>query len=1005
MLRHQRPDRANSAWEVPAPEAHPAGSPRRSRRERGELAEVGVATGELPFRAVLEERFGEELSWVKVRREPAWLRELGAKAASEGDTVVLSLRPPTLAEVAHEVAHVLQARHAGARGPERPSTKVDPAEREAETAAAEIAAGRPATVRAAPSAAVQRLEQDDAPEVGDPSEQSPAVAQGGVCEQDTVCEHDPLDPSLQPPTSEAAPPEVGYARGLLRELQEGLVPAWDAAVAGLDADGAEALLAGVLDRLSTLEGLAAYLEDGPWAARVEEEVQEASRELAAALSPQVFGGSNVSGGRELPKPGPGLGTRIGAEGGLVVALLRSATEILGQLQRVDEEGARLAFEAWDAWRGRPCNLRFLDAALGGAALRRLDAVSTVVGGDAAAVRASVEGNAARFGATTDVGSWDEVTCEAALCPQGLDLRVSDEDARGVARAVLEASPDGRLALLRHLREQGRLDRLAENLAPNDVKAMLEGVEDRDLREQLLPHTSPVAEGDVSLMGALADWTVERKLAGDELGAGVIAAGATIFDTACLGVPQALADTRKLAARGDLSADSYRARNVAAVAGPVAMLSCTLGVAEVVAPAAQGVAAGIGLEGGVARGAATVFANVVGSGAGQLAADGIGNLAGTQEGLSSPARYALGAASAGLVGLGTSARVQRLGAAGPAAPRPWEPTNAASKSLAKELPWADNTSARLHNGGARVGHFLRGVGEAVSSGRTRGPDLGPVAPFTPWDALRAPTIEPGQPVSKLLTAEEAAAFYPQAGPGSPTARLQGFAGDGTHPAWRSPTPDTLRQALGVGPAQPPSPGAPDLYARYNGKDLVVAQGRTGVVPDLPLARDWGDGTPIGGTNPGSWHRPGVGRTVGGVPEGVYPKGTPFQVENIAPAGQVPPPGPGPAGPLPVLDHLRHFPTLYSAASGALPGAVAAGELGATTGGLPGTMAPAGGPPGATPAPGGSPMRGAAAGTTPADVLTGLLPYTPASAAGPEWWTRLLANPDAAGECPDAPRLAE
>jgi hypothetical protein len=110
---------------------------------------------ELPHRAHLEGVFGQDLGGIKSRRG-ADLSALGADASAEADHVAFESTRPSRGLVAHEVAHVLQQRRAGASAtPAR--RKVAPedsaAEREAETVQRQVDAGatRVAPIEAEPA--------------------------------------------------------------------------------------------------------------------------------------------------------------------------------------------------------------------------------------------------------------------------------------------------------------------------------------------------------------------------------------------------------------------------------------------------------------------------------------------------------------------------------------------------------------------------------------------------------------------------------------------------------------------------------------------------------------------------------------------------------------------------------------------------------------------------------------------------------------------------------------
>lgn len=115
--------------------------------------------GKLPYKAKLESAFGQDLSDIPVCIGAAGeLDGLQARAAYRGGELLL---PPdaTLEEVAHEVAHALQAKKHG-EGSAGVSKGEEPAEKEAEEVAKRVAGGQKAGVHARPQNRVHRLAED-----------------------------------------------------------------------------------------------------------------------------------------------------------------------------------------------------------------------------------------------------------------------------------------------------------------------------------------------------------------------------------------------------------------------------------------------------------------------------------------------------------------------------------------------------------------------------------------------------------------------------------------------------------------------------------------------------------------------------------------------------------------------------------------------------------------------------------------------------------------------------
>jgi len=106
--------------------------------------------GELPYRARMEEAFGEDFSSVAAYRGRADdLAPLGAEAAASGEVVTFADEHPSEHTVAHELTHVVQARRGGGgavQGRGGISSPTSAAEVEAEQVAGQVVAGERVTV-------------------------------------------------------------------------------------------------------------------------------------------------------------------------------------------------------------------------------------------------------------------------------------------------------------------------------------------------------------------------------------------------------------------------------------------------------------------------------------------------------------------------------------------------------------------------------------------------------------------------------------------------------------------------------------------------------------------------------------------------------------------------------------------------------------------------------------------------------------------------------------------
>ena len=147
-----------SHWAEPGPSSVGATPLRRRASPQAAFAEATAGGGApVPFQADMERSFGADLSGVRAHLGRASEMEaLDARAAARDDTVAFADSSPDRALVAHEIAHVLQARLQGGGGVQGKSlSRPDcAAEREADELGARVAAGERVEAREAPSAGI-----------------------------------------------------------------------------------------------------------------------------------------------------------------------------------------------------------------------------------------------------------------------------------------------------------------------------------------------------------------------------------------------------------------------------------------------------------------------------------------------------------------------------------------------------------------------------------------------------------------------------------------------------------------------------------------------------------------------------------------------------------------------------------------------------------------------------------------------------------------------------------
>jgi hypothetical protein len=129
------------------------------------MRERRAASREVPHRSEMEQRFGQDFSSVKANTgESETMGAMGARAAAEGDHVAFAEESPSKALVAHELAHVVQARKSGGAAVQRKAIAPEdhPAEHEADRAAESVMRGESVRIGASPGGSVHLADKEPA---------------------------------------------------------------------------------------------------------------------------------------------------------------------------------------------------------------------------------------------------------------------------------------------------------------------------------------------------------------------------------------------------------------------------------------------------------------------------------------------------------------------------------------------------------------------------------------------------------------------------------------------------------------------------------------------------------------------------------------------------------------------------------------------------------------------------------------------------------------------------
>lgn len=345
--------------------------------------EPGAEPVELPHRARMEEAFGRDLGHVEAYTEQASaLAPLGADAAAAGNVVAFADASPDAPTVAHELTHVVQQEQVGETALAASgvvATEHEPAEIEASTNAARVAAGGRGTLSAnARPGAGLHLQRS-----------GPVAAEQGA-------------QAASPRAIDRATRLAQFALQHLEAIQSTMVPAWTAAVSAMEPRAALEIAGHVIGGLTKIREGEARLSElvpdvdpkAPQVSTAETDIYTDPADLAlltqlkgqldaalagslpmmaVRLSPQMFDGEAVAGATEAPPKLRDLIGFVAYEANNVVELLDEANYIEQHLvMPTDEDGrsvpanpdqTREAVDRLERKRSRPVNFFFLAAVL------------------------------------------------------------------------------------------------------------------------------------------------------------------------------------------------------------------------------------------------------------------------------------------------------------------------------------------------------------------------------------------------------------------------------------------------------------------------------------------------------------------------------------------------------------------------------------------------------------------------------------------------------------------
>lgn len=765
---------------------------------------------------------------------------------------------------------------------------------------------------------------------------------------------------------------IDQAGAVATEVETILLPAYRAAVDALDVAGALSLARAIAEGMRTVTGgmgqAAIEVEEAdPYArmvskpgddpakvvaepAPIEIEVSKRSHDdqttlvakvgalrrlLAVQVGPQVFRGQAVAFEVQQPEVRD-LDSFVISESGTVVDLIityRQIRDLVGAGSPKTDE-IKQAVDLTLKWTGRPINFLFLRTVLVEENL--WDKVRDAKGSDDRTVLAglgTVQDQSSATGVLGDVGKWDMgkvrqllaladegSVAEAMTAVSGMVLPHGQLDA-AVASEIMEmiagAAPNVRAGLLHQLDGAGGLDMLCEAVPWLAVKQLHDAIDDPQMKARLAPHYIDKGGGK-SLSKTYEENILEDLDEGHPFRAYLwtflkTAHGALTFGF--LGVHDAAYDALQA---GVISNAEYASITAKAVARSAAIGGASMLTGGAAGAWGEGVAAGLG--------AGETTASIIGGGVGGAAAGVGGQFTGDvfdqaafgKQGFSSLGDYGEAAALGGVTGIVTA------GVATAGAKYLPESAKTMNQVYAEQYPALDNVLTQMRGSGTRAGLTIRVSAqeliELTKTGLVGTPNL-----QTSLDRIglvydneridvgseQLTKVHPQSEIEKMYGPVDPATGQVSVLNQAPTSG--GFVGaSGDAPPGSMPTDADVRSTFGIDTNAP-------FYQKYSsGEPLFEVVFRTEVELDVPLPQEQAAGVPLGSVDPVTHHQPGAGRTIGGVREGVLPRGSAIEIVEIRPVGGPQasfPPTNTPYKPYsPATPSVRHLPAPLAGATG-------------------------------------------------------------------------------------------
>lgn len=896
---------------------------------------------ELPHLATIQKSFGRhDVSAVRAHiggDAAAASKSLGAQAFAFGNAVAF-VAPPDLHTAAHEAAHVVQQR-TGVQLKGGAGAANDDFERHADLVADGVVRGHSVEAlldsmsgNGARAPVVQRKSAHAAAQHSvAPHAQSPA----GTASLETEIDH--VEQAMQLCGQIRSLIVPAYRRAVdaldasaTRELAGAVIAAIYAATSALTRANS-AIKAGPHAAMVSTSN--SPLMDTPEAAqqrygrldesahKLQAELDDLTPYLAVQLGPQVYKGTLVLGKIEQPRLGKDPVQTLSHEAMVVVSLLdivhqariiagATETECTAPSSAQQKEIAALV----EPWRSRPINYAFLVQALRDIGLWESIAGARGPSGKTLTDTANKSmAQALQMGRITDVGDFDRDEAAKILTdvpnsmrwhPDFLGGPLPDRDtaARTIYQRIQSAAPDARGRIVRELRAMNKLGPLCNHLPRRDVEALHDEIKrlDAEAARMLAPFFEGKGDGE-SLHQRYMNKVDQRLADGHKIRAYGWFALDAIHDGLTGGFQRGYSDAYDSHEQGLTTQDEFRSEVATQVGRAGALTAATAATGGVVGAWGEGFAAGLG----AGKTTAQIAGGVIGGGASgvssQFTADVYDQAFLEKDGFSSARDYAFSGFAGTVTGLTTTGvaalgREPKPSTGKPSAPPPKESVflkslRKASQSYGKQYPELDNLLTRIRNAGVRNGLVLRVSGptlwQLVASGLTNPAKL--QAALARHKTVRGnrridvnsrtfAKVHPQSEIERFYGAVDEVSGEVQVVNKNPVSG--GYIADAeAFAASPRSTDKEVRRALGIDRKKF------KFYKKYHNRrdPLFEVTFKVRTELDVPLPQMAAKGVALGTIDPKTHHVPGAGRTIGGVPEGILPNGTPIEIVDIRPVG--------------------------------------------------------------------------------------------------------------------------